>query len=87
MVSHRSRTSSRVILVLLFVMAVCFLVELASHQNSLKSKPPPYLTTHPLLNTLNTPMNKPRSTTLLLASVRVQGAGPVPVRAPDPDPG
>ena len=26
--SHRSRTSSRVILVLLFVMAVCFLVEL-----------------------------------------------------------
>ena len=59
MVSHRSRTSSRVILVLLFVMAVCFLVELASHQNSLKSKPPPYLTTHPLLNTLNTPMNKP----------------------------
>ena len=30
-----------------------------SHQNSLKSKPPPYLTTHPPLTPLNTPTNKP----------------------------
>ena len=56
--SHMSTTSLRVILVLLFMAAVRSWLSWLRHQNSLKSKPPPYLATRIPLNILNTPMNK-----------------------------
>ena len=64
-VSHRSRTSSRVILVLLFMAAACSWLSWLRHQNSLKSKPPSYLATrHPLsLKHPQHPMNKPQAGT------------------------
>ena len=45
-----------------------------STKDSLKSKPPPYLATHPPLNTLNTPMNKPHGECCESGGLRGSGA-------------